>query len=159
MRFRSRMITRVTVFVLLGAIVNVTVAWGSACVSEQSDWTFYSPYSTEHVLGESRFGWPARSLSNDPAPVFGRPRPYVLTVGEMRLPSLPLWPGFAINTLFYAGILWLLFAAPFALRRRSRTKRGLCPSCGYDLRGCVSQTCAECGRAVMPNAATASDAA
>jgi hypothetical protein len=32
----------------------------------------------------------------------------------------PVWPGFAINTVFYAVILWGLFAAQFALRRRVR---------------------------------------
>src|SRR4029078_486715 len=41
------------------------------------------------------------------------------------LPCSPLWPGFAINTLCYAALGWLLFAAPFALRRRRRIKRGL----------------------------------
>jgi hypothetical protein len=65
------------------------------------------------------------------------------------LPYRPIWPGFAINTLFYAAILWLLFAAPFALRRRRRIKRGLCPACGYDLRGRASDShanlCPECG--------------
>src|SRR5262245_36915851 len=51
---------------------------------------------------------------------------------ELRvLPLMPLWPGFAINTVFYAAILWLLFAFPFALRRRRRIKRGLCPACAY----------------------------
>ena len=64
------------------------------------------------------------------------------------LPIVPLWPGFAINTIFYAAILWLLFAIPFALRRRRRIKRGLCPACAYDLRGNDSKTCPECGTAV-----------
>src|SRR5688572_2165033 len=45
------------------------------------------------------------------------------------LPLRPLWPGFAVNTLFYAFILWLLFGAPFALRQWRRIKRGLCPKC------------------------------
>jgi hypothetical protein len=59
----------------------------------------------------------------------------------------PIWPGFAINTVFYALVLWLLVAAPFALRRRSRIKRGLCPKCAYDLRGAALQNraCPECG--------------
>jgi hypothetical protein len=63
------------------------------------------------------------------------------------LPLRPIWPGFAINTVFYAFVLWLLFAAPFALRRWRRIRRGLCPKCAYDLRGSVggSQQCPECG--------------
>ncbi len=66
----------------------------------------------------------------------------------------PLWPGFAINTVLYAAILWVLFAAPFALRRRLRIKRGLCPACGYDLRGRgrapgnSTDLCPECGKPV-----------
>jgi hypothetical protein len=65
------------------------------------------------------------------------------------IPLRPLWPGFAINTLFYAAILWLLFAAPFALRRRRRIARGLCPACAYPVG--VSPVCTECGRPVPAN--------
>ena len=70
--------------------------------------------------------------------------------GWMRVPRvLPLhvfWPGFAINTVFYAVGGWLLFAAPFALRRWRRIRRGLCPKCAYDLRGTPDGTaCPECG--------------
>jgi hypothetical protein len=66
------------------------------------------------------------------------------------LPLRPIWPGFAINTVFYAGLLWLLFAAPSALRRRRRIRRGLCPACAYDLRGggSASQQCPECGKSI-----------
>ena len=66
------------------------------------------------------------------------------------MPLTPLWPGFAINTVFYAAILWMLFAAPFALRRRRRIKRGLCPTCGYDLRGRSGEStlCPECGKSL-----------
>jgi hypothetical protein len=63
-----------------------------------------------------------------------------------QLPLRPIWPGFAINTLLYAGILWPLFAAPFALRRRRRIKRGLCPACAYPVG--ASEVCTECGAAV-----------
>ncbi len=57
------------------------------------------------------------------------------------LPVKPIWPGFAINTTFYAAILWL----PFALRRYVRVKRGHCIKCAYDLRGTEHEVCPECG--------------
>ena len=62
------------------------------------------------------------------------------------LPYLPIWPGFAINTFFYTAILWLLCAAPFALRRRRRIKRNLCPACAYPVGS--SDVCTECGKPV-----------
>ncbi len=91
----------------------------------------------EEVLG----GQPIRTPSRPPG-VFA-------FVEDARvLPLRPIWPGFAINTVFYAAILWLVFAAPFALRRRLRVKRGLCPKCAYDLRGRTpaSGVCPECGQ-------------
>ena len=68
-----------------------------------------------------------------------------LAIAERKLPKQVSWPGFAINTAFYAVALWLLFAAPLALRRRRRIKRGLCPKCAYDLRGTQTGVCPECG--------------
>jgi len=62
------------------------------------------------------------------------------------LPYRPYWPGFAINTLFYAGVLWMLFAGPFALRRMIRRRRGRCPACAYPVG--QSPVCTECGAAV-----------
>ncbi len=59
---------------------------------------------------------------------------------------LPIWRGIAVNTLAYAGALWLLFVAPFTLRRLIRARRGLCPACGYPVG--ESAVCSECGKAV-----------
>ena len=78
--------------------------------------------------------------------------PTVLRKQPRVLPLHPLWPGFVINTLFYAAILWLLFAAPFALRRWRRIKRGLCPKCAYPVG--TSDVCTECGAVVKARAAT-----
>ena len=64
------------------------------------------------------------------------------------LPSAPIWPGFAINTIFYAAILWLLFAAPFQFRRYRRIRRGLCSACAYPIRVGSSDVCTECGVAI-----------
>jgi hypothetical protein len=76
----------------------------------------------------------------------------LLAFGKGFQRAYTIWPGFAINTVFYAATLWLLFAAPFALRKWRRIKHGLCPKCGYDLRGGVagSAVCPECGAAVFP---------
>ena len=65
--------------------------------------------------------------------------------GRQILPLTPIWPGFAINTLFYAAILWLPIRGPFALRRFIRRNRGQCVVCGYDLRGDFARGCSECG--------------
>ena len=62
------------------------------------------------------------------------------------LPLRPIWPGFAINTIFYAAILWVMFATPGRVRRAIRCKRGLCPACAYPVG--ASPVCTECGAAV-----------
>jgi hypothetical protein len=128
----------------------------------------------EHWLGaglEIRAGWPLRALHG--SAIYDRALPNkwrsfgVISVGKEKavslsgdvewhdLPRIPIWPGFAINTLFYAGILWLLFAAPLALRRwwgARRIKRGLCPACAYPVGN--SPRCTECGAALKLSRAT-----
>ncbi len=48
------------------------------------------------------------------------------------LPLRPIPVGFAVNTIFYAAVLWLLTGEPFVLRRAIRRRRGLCLKCGYE---------------------------
>ncbi len=60
------------------------------------------------------------------------------------LPLRPTWPGFPVNTLFYAAILWLLIRGPFVLRRFLRVRRGFCPKCAYPMG--ESAVCTECGK-------------
>ena len=62
------------------------------------------------------------------------------------LPLRPLFPGFAINTIFYAAVLWVLFAVPGRVRRWRRIKRGVCVHCAYPVGS--SSVCSECGTAV-----------
>ncbi len=64
------------------------------------------------------------------------------------VPLLPIWPGFAVNTLFYATLLWLLIPGLFVLRRFVRVRRGLCPKCAYPMGESV--VCSECGKE-LPN--------
>jgi hypothetical protein len=221
---RRRIISKSIVFLILGAIVNVAVAWTSSVFVGFADtvestrgfrasnaglwnveiyernsalrvewfrsrethgddaegpqpaslmriWMHFSDELAEDRMwelwdGEAR-GWPMLAL-------WSRIREWHQTLDgtRYRLPpkgsiELPLtwfsggmgeipkvcplwiiWPGFAINTLFYAMILWLLVAAPSALRRRLRIKRALCPACAYPTG--ASDLCSECGNAVKP---------
>jgi hypothetical protein len=66
------------------------------------------------------------------------------------IPLAPIWHLFAVNTLFYAPILWLLICGPFALRRFLRRRRGLCPKCAYPMGD--SSVCTECGKALPSRA-------
>jgi hypothetical protein len=71
-------------------------------------------------------------------------------IAGIHVPRIVLPIGFVVNTIVFALILWLPFSAPLGLRRRRRIRRGLCPKCGYDLRGSGPHTaaCPECGTAV-----------
>ena len=70
----------------------------------------------------------------------------VSTLWQVRfLPLRPIWLGFAINTIFYASLLWCVTLGPFTARRIIRRKRGRCIKCGYDLRVTSDGGCPECG--------------
>ena len=134
---------------LLGAVVNVAVAW--ACAA----WIYQ--------VGVDSFGWPVRSLDWDywDSPATGPRYGYVLPRDPdldpltyepgLILPLRPIWPGFTVNTIFYAAALWLLIPGPFALRRFLRVRRGLCPACAYPMG--ESSVCTECGGSLAKHAA------
>ena len=232
----KRRLTKLVVFLLLGAIVNVAVAWGCATWSalklvsgplvgrpteaDQRWWQQVVPAEAaprasvvwrsrgfgcnsllilgdrsgeavfrEDPSGQSTFGasinakmdratlvrsgWPWRSGAGErwdlgislmtPFPMLGYKvatwrdadlqtsavsfdRPTWLGGSSFRLlPLRPIWPGFAINTVFYAAILRLLMFGVATTRRVIRRKRGLCITCGYDLSHVEHEACPECG--------------
>jgi len=222
----------IILFLLLGAIVNIAVAWGCAlwspyslnrpqmhshsgrltwivstadgfgltCIALAPDnehfrlvdegpvaiprWSraVNPPTEAEFAgptcpyLMEYGYGWPARSARAlaqwDIFDLQGRRNPQRFRVVSgfealddgaahplpfRMLPIRPIWPGLAINTVFYAFVLWLAFAAAFAFRRWRRIKRGLCPKCAYDLRNRPSDSsaCPECGAVVKPKVVAA----
>ncbi len=65
---------------------------------------------------------------------------------KLTLPMQPIWRGFAINTVFYAATVWVVFVAAIALRGWDRSRGGLCPKCAYPVG--TSDKCTECGTAV-----------
>ncbi len=199
----KRRLFKLGLFLLLGAVVNVAVAWGcqlkyepfSLRVDDQfqfQGWNIWiwralgaqgmfhaSGYSPEYIARLEQWKPPAWSRLRE-LPIYEKPYPaavqadrafglpvlsvwYGLVADRASGSSLassrertgwlpyrdlamtPIWPGFAINTIFYAAILWLLAFGPFAVHRFIRDKRGRCIKCGYDLRGDFSAGCSECG--------------
>lgn len=59
------------------------------------------------------------------------------------VPLVPVWPGFAVCSVFWAGVVGVVWYVPGAVRRAGRRRRGQCPTCAYELRGLHS--CPECG--------------
>ena len=123
----------------------------------------------DETLLRTSAGWPWRALRSDDYAATGRrdgrmsilartPRaslPGGLVVpsrspipglADFALPLLPLWPGFLINTLFYALLLFGAWRLPGVLRRAVRRRRGRCVGCGYDRQGLDTDApCPECG--------------
>ena len=156
-----RRLSVILIFLLLGAIVNVAIAW-SATGRQQtwvdrfvSTWINLGRAHTEIVRNESngteidwRFpiyaGWPAKGLQSqrfrlikDDPPIREKRVWYrgIQLENGVCLPLRPIWPGFAANMVLYAIILWLLSIAFVNLRQRRRRRRGHCIKCNYDLRG------------------------
>lgn len=110
-------------------------------------------------IGHTARGWPMLSMwcafeQGTHGPVQGgihlgqRQTPETFIVTDLVLPMRPIFSGFALNALVYAAAAWLLFALPFAWRRRRRIRRGLCGACAYPFG--ASPVCTECGRPVGP---------
>ncbi|MBL0871551.1 MAG: hypothetical protein IBJ18_13345 [Phycisphaerales bacterium] len=117
-------------------------------------------YSIAYIEG---FGWPMVATSGYmffPAYVGQTPRPVVLSNCVYLSPNVqsflrsqsealaiaPVWPGFFVNTLFFASIYNVLAVGPFVLIRRRRLKKNHCRNCNYNLAGlAIDAPCPECG--------------
>jgi hypothetical protein len=117
-------------------------------------------------LGVTRAGWPAlafeaqwyhdasRALSKFPPRTtsgFAFATWYVrgnrLFIPRM-LPFGPMWPGCAIDILFWTAAAALVWFVPLLARRLVRRWRHRCIACGYPIG--TSPVCTECGREVRP---------
>lgn len=63
-------------------------------------------------------------------------------IDRRKLPIMPIWFGFLVNTLLYGALMMTPFA-PGAIMRCRRVCRGRCRGCGYDVAGLA--VCPECG--------------
>ncbi|MCH8824757.1 MAG: hypothetical protein IH984_14760 [Planctomycetes bacterium] len=118
--------------------------WGWPCSSMWSE--YFLDFSVPAKSGWNfTSGIDPRGLGLSSTRQYNDPFPRIL-------PVRPIWPGFAINTVFYAAILWLLTLAPFTARRMIRRKRGCCLKCGYDLRNVEHEKCSECGKELCARA-------
>ncbi len=94
--------------------------------------------------------------------IYGMPGPCLASVNTLEpvtgstyssfLPATPVWPGLALNTLFYAAWWSLPLVVAPALLRWRRDRRGGCTKCGYDLAGL--SVCPECGLQLQIKEAT-----
>ena len=196
----KRRVLQIIVLLVLGAIVNVAVAWGivefvapysspwaeglmgtprkippfvglthKSHANSRGTWDVESGYRAfgfdiyllrtlhggigNHFQSHSMVvGWPAQSVWSrhvyTSKVVDGNPPIYEeevtgILVGDLWLPCTVIWPGFAINTIFYAAMLGVVFFVPGMVKRRVRRRRGLCPACAYPVG--TSPVCTECG--------------
>lgn len=72
--------------------------------------------------------------------------PPVGAIMTVKIPMLPDPIGIIGNTVFFAGICWIIGSLPVLAIAFVRRRRGRCARCGYDLRGAKTQRCPECGR-------------
>jgi hypothetical protein len=121
----------------------------------------------QELIDDAR-GWPVRSMccswgtsdfalcprGRAPLPLVSGirlPGPAAGSIYTLRALPLRIWvPGFTVNTIFHAAVLWLLRLGLLVLRRLNRLRRGLCPACAYPMGD--APVCTECGRE-LPNRA------
>ena len=163
----KRATSRIVLFLVLGAIINVAVAWTYAVAFDiyprhlkwiESLGFTYVNRQADGII-EWKCGFPCRSLEchwhvdgyktikgcstwEVPSPL---PESLKFKGDDSSLPLHPIRLGFAVNSIFYGVILRLLTFGSFVLCRFNRHKRGLCTKCGYDLRHADHLVCPECG--------------
>ncbi len=126
---------------VLGGARRIQAGWPFLAL--RGYWMIMEPDEETGLMSTKRRWALSVEGAKRPVPLLPWPGGFGGEGSERPLPLLPIWPGFVVNTLFYAAVLWLLICGPFALRRFIRIRHGLCPACGYPMG--ESSICSECG--------------
>lgn len=137
----------------VSALPNVRASEFVTLTELRAGWPFSSLRSV-HLAEVDQRGivvYPMSSLSRTGIRIPGSQPVEASAIRGRTLPVLPLWGGLAGNAtiwaLLSAGLVESMIAFAARLRAESRSNRGLCPGCGYDLRGVPD--CPECGYSVL----------
>lgn len=99
-------------------------------------------------VNEPRFIYDSHLNVFDGIPVYRVNTPYFMDREFIALPLTPIWPGFIVNPVIHAVLIYFgckMLAIGF---HWNRARRQLCPTCAYDLRGADHESCPECGTGV-----------
>lgn len=126
--------------------------------------TVDAPDELRHLRVADGRGWPFLAMFSEMALDYNRGRKnkaptitngIAINKSALTLPSpestvrlLPLaiiGPGFLLNSAMYALLCFGMFKLSSAYRKTSRSRKGLCVKCKYDLRGSQHTNCPECG--------------
>ena len=135
------------------SITEVRPSWSSSLVDEFFASTGRTDDSRRMLFKDFvATGWPFAAFYYESAttrdPIVGGIKMNSESPYTYAIPYLPLWPGIALNTLFYAGIWTSVILYLRYWVQRDRRRRGICPNCTYDLQHNVSGVCSECGHSI-----------
>ena len=146
----NRHLRLILLVLLVGAIINVGVAWivpNAVGDMNEITITYQNTGITEKRWRTSRerHGWPMIALVDEIPHATGSVITTIELGSSVELAVGPAWPGILVNTLFYAALLWLFVTGLRTVRRFLRFHRRRCIHCAYDLRGSRHERCPECG--------------
>lgn len=142
--------------VVLAMVIEESTTTGYECWSERVGWPFeafaldrFRTSVDKSVAGSKRPSFAITPMdggalrSGIVAPGFLQTK---TPFGTSKIPVRPIWGGLLANIVaLWVAVLTTSVVARFGFRA-ARLRRGVCPTCGYELRGLITGSpCPECG--------------